>query len=219
MLSSWFSCLWKQPSPPLAINTNTKIHSYSMATLRLAEGFLYRTHCTAWKLFNTDTFSRKVGICVYIYSQFSREGFDFSKMQLVFFSGSRNCRMEKSNREKGLRTWHAPCLGTGRRALSERHTNQSFTACGQKLLSQGLDLPLCILLSCLTGEGRQKHTGREPPGLSFLVCRVNPEETFHKQGTHAVVRLKLILLISFNKWGNKIRWKLWKDIGHKSFRC
>lgn len=99
-----------------------------MATLRLAEGFLYRTHFTAWKLFNTDTFSRKVGICFYIYSQFSCEGFDFSKMQLVFFSGIRNCRMEKSNREKGLRTWHAPCLGTGRRALSERHTNQSFTA-------------------------------------------------------------------------------------------
>lgn len=186
-----------------------------MATLRLAEGFLYRTHCTAWKLFNTDTFSSKVGICVYIYSQFSREEFDFSKMQLVFFSGSRNCRMEKSNREKGLRTWHAPCLGTGRRALSERHTQSELYCLWSKVTQPGLGFATVhTALSCLTGEGRQKHTGREPPGLSFLVCRVNPEETFHRQGTHAVVHLKLILLISFNKWGNKNKMKITK--GHRS---
>lgn len=111
----------------------------------------------------------------------------------------------KEQQGEGFRTWHAPCLGAGRWALSERHTNQSFTAHGQKLLSQGLDLPLCILLSCLTGEGRQKHTGREPPVRSLLMCRVNPEGTFHRQGTHAVVHLKLTLLISFNSGVIKIR--------------
>lgn len=125
----------------------------------------------------------------------------------MFFSGS---RIETSNREKGFRAWHAPCLGTGRWALSERHTNQSFTAM-VKSYSARAWICHCAYCSVALLEKADKSKQEENLLFSlFLMCRVNPEGTFHRQGTHAVVHLKLTLLISFNKWGNKNKMRITK---------